>query len=148
MEDTSARQKASVQRRNEAPPAITSETDAQFRRRCANLLRLARDAAHFCSGWAHTYRLSIVVASMLRHALDIAAARFGEGAPERSAAASLLRAADEADPDQVAEQIGDLVERLLRDAKVAGKRVTARGGASVVAPQRNASSSGAVYILS
>ncbi len=64
---------------------------------------------------------------MLRHALDIAVARFGEDAPERSAAASLLRAAEEADPEQVAEQIGDLVERLFRDAKVAGKRATARG---------------------
>ncbi len=74
-----------------------------------------------------THRLSIVVAGMLRHALDIAAARFGEDAPERSAAASLLRAAEEADPEQVAEQIGDLVERLFLDAKVTGKRVTARG---------------------
>ena len=75
-----------------------------------------------------THRLSIVVAGMLRHALDVAAAKFGEDAPEGSAAASLLRAAEEADPEQVAEQVGDLVERLFRDAKVAGKRVTARGG--------------------
>lgn len=74
-----------------------------------------------------THRLAIVVAGLLRHALDIAAVRFGEDAPEGSAAASLLRAAEEADPEQVAEQIGDLVERLLRDAKVAGKRVTVRG---------------------
>jgi len=74
-----------------------------------------------------THRLSIVVAGMLRHALDIAVARFGEPAPERSAAASLIQAAQEADPEQVADQIGDLVERLFRDAKVAGRRVNARG---------------------
>ena len=74
-----------------------------------------------------THRLSIVVAGMLRHAVDIAAARFGEDAPERSAAASLIQAAEEADPEQVAEEIGDLVEGLFRDAKVAGSRVNARG---------------------
>jgi hypothetical protein len=74
-----------------------------------------------------THRLSIVVAGMLRHALDIAVARFGEHAPEGSAAASLIQAAEEADPEQVADQIGDLVERLFRDAKVAGRRVNARG---------------------
>jgi hypothetical protein len=74
-----------------------------------------------------THRLSIVVAGMLRHALDIAVARFGEHAPERSAAASLIQAAEEVDPEQVADQIGDLVERLFRDAKVAGRRVNARG---------------------
>jgi len=59
--------------------------------------------------------------------VDLAAARFGQDAPERSAAGSLIRAAEEADPEQVAEQIGDLVERLFGEAKVAGKRVTARG---------------------
>ena len=74
-----------------------------------------------------THRLSIVVAGMLRHAVDLSAARFGEDAPERSAAASLIRAADEADPEQVAEQIGDLVEGFFRDAKVAGSRMNARG---------------------
>jgi len=74
-----------------------------------------------------THRLSIVVAGMLRHALDIAVARFGEDAPERSAAASLIQAAEEADPQQIAEQIGDLVARLFRDAKVAGSRANARG---------------------
>jgi hypothetical protein len=74
-----------------------------------------------------THRLSIVVAGMLRHAVDIAVARFGEDAPERSAAASLIQAAEEADPEQVADQIGDLVAHLFRDAKVAGRRVNARG---------------------
>lgn len=74
-----------------------------------------------------THRLSVVVAGMLRHAVDIAAARFGEDAPEGSAAASLILAAEEADPEQAAEQIGDLVEGLFRDAKVAGSRVNARG---------------------
>ncbi len=74
-----------------------------------------------------THRLSIVVAGMLRHAVDVAAARFGEDAPEESAAAPLIQAAEEADPEQVADEIGDLVERLFRDAKVAGRRVNARG---------------------
>ena len=74
-----------------------------------------------------THRLSIVVAGMLRHAVDIAAGRFGEDAPEGSAAASLIQAAEEADPEQGAGEIGDLVEGLFRDAKVAGTRVNARG---------------------
>lgn len=72
------------------------------------------------------HRLSIVVAGMLRHAVDIAVARFGEDAPEGSAAASLIQAAEEADPEQVAPEIGDLIERLFHDAKVAGRRVNAR----------------------
>jgi hypothetical protein len=74
-----------------------------------------------------THRLSVVVAGMLRHAADIAVTRFGEDAPERSAAASLIEAAEEADPEQVTDQIGDLVARLFRDAKVTGSRVNARG---------------------
>lgn len=74
-----------------------------------------------------THRLSVVVAGMLRHAVDVAMARFGEDAPGRSAAASLIRAAEESDPEQVGDQVGDLVDRLFRDAKVAGKRVNARG---------------------
>ena len=74
-----------------------------------------------------THRLSIVVAGMLRHAVEVAVARFGDTAPERSAAASLIRAAEEGDPEQVADQIADLAGRLFRDAKVAGRRVNARG---------------------
>jgi hypothetical protein len=74
-----------------------------------------------------THRLSIVVAGMLRYAVDVAVASFGEDAPEGSTAASLVQVAEEADPEQVADEIGDLVERLLLDAKVAGRRVNARG---------------------
>jgi hypothetical protein len=39
----------------------------------------------------------------------------------------LIQAAEEANPEQVASQIGDLVERLFRDAKVTSRRVNARG---------------------
>lgn len=74
-----------------------------------------------------THRLSILVAGMLRHAVEVAVARFGEDAPKRSAAASLIGAAEEDDPEQVADQIGDLAERLFRDAKMVGRRVNARG---------------------
>lgn len=74
-----------------------------------------------------THRLSIVVAGMLRHAVEVAVARFGDTAPERSAAASLIRAAEEGDPEQVADHIADLAERLFRDAKVTGRRVNAQG---------------------
>ena len=74
-----------------------------------------------------THRLSIVVAGMLRHAVKVAVARFGDTAPERSAAASLIRAAEEGDPEQVADHIADLAERLFRDAKVTGRRVNAQG---------------------
>lgn len=74
-----------------------------------------------------THRLSIVVAGMLRHAVTVAVARFGEDAPERSAAASLIRATEEDDPEQVADQIADLAERPFRDAKVPWRRANARG---------------------
>ena len=74
-----------------------------------------------------THRLSIVVAGMLRHAVDVAVAKFGDTAPERSAAASLIRTVEEDDPEKVADQIGDLAERLFRDAKAPWRRVNARG---------------------
>lgn len=72
-----------------------------------------------------THRLAVLVAGMLRHAAEVAVARFGEDAPEGSPAASLIQAA--ADPEAVADQIGDLVERLFRDGKVAWTRTAARG---------------------
>jgi hypothetical protein len=74
-----------------------------------------------------THRLSIVVAAMLRHAVEAASARPGAGAPERSVAAALRRAAEEVDPDRVAHEIGDLLDRLFHDARVTARRVNARG---------------------
>jgi hypothetical protein len=74
-----------------------------------------------------THRLSVIVAGMLRHAVHLAVARFGEDAPEGSVAASLIQAAHEVDPQRAMELIGSLIERLFRDAGVSGTRVTARG---------------------
>jgi hypothetical protein len=74
-----------------------------------------------------THRLSVVVAGMLRQAVHLAVARFGEDAPEASAAASLIQAVQQVDPQRAMELIGPLVERLFRDAGVSGTRVTARG---------------------
>jgi len=74
-----------------------------------------------------THRLAIVVAGMLRHAVEAASARSGADEPERSVAAALPRAAEEGDPDRVAHEIDDLLERLFRDAKVTARRVKARG---------------------
>jgi hypothetical protein len=74
-----------------------------------------------------THRLAVVVAGMLRHAVEVTLARFGEDPPEGSVAAALIQVAEEPDPDEESDGIRDLVETLLRDANVAAKRVSARG---------------------
>lgn len=74
-----------------------------------------------------THRLSVVIAGMLHCAATQAAGESGRKPPEGSVAASLLRASEEADPESVAAEIGDLLHRLFRDARVVHRRVSARG---------------------
>lgn len=74
-----------------------------------------------------THRLSVVVAGMLQHAADVAY-RSTRGKPSQgSVAASLLAASDEADPEEISGELGDVLTRLFRDAKVSAGRVSARG---------------------
>jgi hypothetical protein len=74
-----------------------------------------------------THRLSVIVAGMLQHA-TVRADRSTRGKPPQgSVAASLLAASEEADPQEIASELGDVLTRLFRDAKVSGGRVSARG---------------------
>ncbi len=74
-----------------------------------------------------THRLSIVVAGMLEHAAGVVY-RSTRGRPSQgSVAASLLAASEEADPEEIASELGDVLTRLFRDAKVSPVRVSARG---------------------
>jgi len=74
-----------------------------------------------------THRLSVVVAGMLQHAASVAYRRTRGRASQGSVAASLLAASEETDPDGIAGQLGDVLTRLFRDAKVSAGRVSARG---------------------
>lgn len=74
-----------------------------------------------------THRLSVLVAAMLRHAADVAQKSGRRRVARGSVAASLLSASEEADPVAVADELGDVLVRLFRDARVSGQRVNARG---------------------
>ena len=74
-----------------------------------------------------THRLSVVIAGMLQHAARLAVEKSGRKLLAGSVEASLLRATEEVDPELVAEEIGDVVQRLFRDAGVSHRRVSARG---------------------
>jgi hypothetical protein len=74
-----------------------------------------------------THRLSVVVAGMLQHAACVAyRSTRGKGA-QGSVAASLLAASEEGDPEQIANELGDVLTRLLHDAGVSARRVNAHG---------------------
>lgn len=74
-----------------------------------------------------THRLSVVVAGMLQHATGVAYRSTRGKAPRGSVAASFLAASETADPGEIAAELGDVLERLFRDAKVPAERVNARG---------------------
>ena len=80
-----------------------------------------------------THRLSVVVAGMLQHAAGVAY-RSTRGKPSQgSVAASLLAVSEEADPEEMADELGDVLTRLFRDAKVSAGRVNAQGdGYSII----------------
>jgi len=69
-----------------------------------------------------THRLSVVIAGMLHYATVIAE-NFDEDELEEGSVASSLINADEMDPDQIKEELHDVVKKLFRDADVAFDRV-------------------------
>ncbi|MGH7601289.1 MAG: hypothetical protein ACREOI_33440 [bacterium] len=73
-----------------------------------------------------THRLSVVVASMLQYASQIADEKFGHNHPEGSAASSLIFSS-EGDSDEIASDLSDIVEQLFNDAKVRYTRTSSRG---------------------
>ncbi len=74
-----------------------------------------------------THRLSVVVAGMLQYAYLIAAENQGDDIEEDSVAQALLDSSEAGDPEEVAEYLYDVFDRLFKDAKVKHKRTSARG---------------------
>lgn len=74
-----------------------------------------------------THRLAVVVAGMLQYAYLIAADNLNEDLEEGSVAQALLDSGEGGDPEEVAEYLYDVVDRLFKDAKVRHKRTSARG---------------------
>ena len=76
-----------------------------------------------------THRLAVVLAGMLQYAVTVAASQRRHRAARDSAAAALLRAVEELDPQSANEELRTLVDQLFRDARVSPDRVSARGQA-------------------
>jgi hypothetical protein len=74
-----------------------------------------------------THRLSVVVAGMLQYAYLIAAENQDDEDDESSVAQALLDSGDGGDPEEVADYLHDIVDRLFKDAGVRHKRTSARG---------------------
>ena len=73
-----------------------------------------------------THRLSVVIAGMLHYA-TVMAERFDDDKLDEGSVALSLVNANEGDPDQVKEEIHDVVRRLFADAGVTFDRVSSRG---------------------
>jgi len=74
-----------------------------------------------------THRLSVLVAGMLQYAYLIAAENQDDDAEESPVAQALLDSSELGDPEEVAEHLYDVVDRLFKDAGVRHKRTSAQG---------------------
>jgi hypothetical protein len=73
-----------------------------------------------------THRLSVIIAGMLQYAFAIAEGRDEDKLDEDSVASSLRNAGDMS-PDEVKEELHDVVKRLFSDAGVMFDRMSKRG---------------------
>lgn len=73
-----------------------------------------------------THRLSVVVAGMLHYATAIAENMAEDELEEDSVALSLINA-NEMGPDEVKDELHDVMKRLFKDAGVTFDRVSKRG---------------------
>lgn len=73
-----------------------------------------------------THRLSVVVAGMLHYA-TILAEEFDEDELEEDSVALSLINANEMGPDEIKDELHDVVKRLFNDAGVAFDRLSKRG---------------------
>src|SRR5574341_133421 len=73
-----------------------------------------------------THRLSVVVAGMLQYATTLAE-EFDEDELEEDSIAWSLINANEMGPDEVKDELHDVVQRLFKDAGVTFDRVSTRG---------------------
>lgn len=81
-----------------------------------------------------THRLSVLLAGMLQYALTIAAELEEDELEEDSVALSLINA-NELGPDEVKDELHDVVRRLFKDAGVTFDRVSKRGEAYSIADE-------------
>lgn len=80
-----------------------------------------------------THRLAPLIAGMLQFALLEAGKRSQQDPSLEALADSLFFAVETGDPEEVKEEIGDLVEQLFADAKVKYRRKNSRGqGYSII----------------
>ena len=73
-----------------------------------------------------THRLSVVIAGMLQYALVLAEELDEDGLEEDSVALSLINA-NEMSPDEIKDELHDVVKRLFKDAGVTFDRLSKRG---------------------
>jgi len=73
-----------------------------------------------------THRLSVLLAGLLEYALVVSQGLNEDELDEDSAALSLINA-DEMGPDEIKDELHDLVKRLFKDAGVTFDRVSKRG---------------------
>lgn len=81
-----------------------------------------------------THRLSVVVAGMLEYATAIAEKLDEDELEEDSVALSLINA-NEMGPDEIKDELHDVIKRLFKDAGVTFDRVSKRGESYSVADE-------------
>ena len=73
-----------------------------------------------------THRLSVLLAGMLQYGLTVAESLDEDELEEDSVALSLINA-NEMGPDEIKDELHDVMKRLFKDAGVTFDRVTKRG---------------------
>ena len=82
---------------------------------------------HLLVPGGRTHRLSVIIASMLQYALELAEKTKHGNEEEDSVAASLIDATETSDEEEIKELIHDVVDRLFMDAGVEYERISRRG---------------------
>lgn len=81
-----------------------------------------------------THRLSVLLAGMLQHALSLAE-ELDEDELEKDSVALSLIDTNEMGPDEIKDELHDVVKRLFKDAGVTFDRVSRRGEPYSIADQ-------------
>jgi hypothetical protein len=81
-----------------------------------------------------THRLSVLLAAMLQYALNVAEELDEDELEEDSVALSLINA-NEMGPDEIKDELHDIMTRLFKDAGVTFDRVSKRGEPYSIADQ-------------
>jgi len=74
-----------------------------------------------------SHRLATLVAGFLHHATNVAHEHDESGARADAVRCSILLAAESQDPEELLDEVRDLLRQLFADAGIASERVSARG---------------------